>query len=102
MLYVGNYYDPATNYAGAVSAAKRMPNSRLLTSDSFGHTAYGSSACTTDAVDAYLLKGTRPPVGKVCVGDVQPFAADEDDLEENAVRQQALRQQLTGPTLIRR
>lgn len=102
VLYVGNYYDPATSYTGAVSAAKRMPNSRLLTSDSFGHTAYGTSACTTDAVDAYLLKATLPPVGKVCVGEVQPFAADEDDLEENAVRQRVLRQQLSGPALIRR
>ncbi len=96
VLFVGDYYDPATNYNGAVSAAKRMPNSRLLSSDSFGHTAYGTSECTTGAIDAYLLKGTLPRVGKVCVGDIQPFAANEAALSENAVRQQALRRQLTG------
>jgi pimeloyl-ACP methyl ester carboxylesterase len=56
VLYVGDYYDPATNYDAAVSASKRMPNSRLLTSDSFGHTAYGTSSCTTKAVDDYLLE----------------------------------------------
>jgi pimeloyl-ACP methyl ester carboxylesterase len=102
VLYVGNYYDPATNYDGAVTASRRMPNSRLLTSDSFGHTAYGTSDCTTDAVDAYLLNAALPPAGKVCVGDVQPFAADEEALDDNAVRQQALRQQLNGRALIGR
>ncbi len=102
VLYLGNYYDPATNYDAAVSASKRMPNSRLLTSDSFGHTAYGTSACTTSAVDAYLLNGTLPKTGQVCRGDVQPFAADEEDLEQNAARQQALRQSLAGQPLVRR
>ena len=98
VLYVGDYYDPATNYAGAVSAARRMPNSRLLSSDSFGHTAYGTSSCVTDAVDAYLLKGALPAVGKVCVGDVQPFAAEEEDLRADAQRQQALTRPLDGLT----
>ena len=44
VLIVGNYWDPATNYAGAVSTSKRLPNSRLLSSNSWGHTAYGTSA----------------------------------------------------------
>jgi pimeloyl-ACP methyl ester carboxylesterase len=74
VLIVGNYWDPATNYDGAVSSSKLLPNSRLLSSDSWGHTAYGTSACVTGAVDAYLLAGTLPAKGKVCVGDVQPFA----------------------------
>ncbi len=102
VLYVGNYYDPATNYDGAVSASKRMPNSRLLTSDSFGHTAYGTSACTTNAVDAYLVNGTLPKAGRICRGDVQPFASDEKALQENEIRQQALRRSLAGQPLIRR
>ncbi|MBQ1072471.1 alpha/beta fold hydrolase [Micromonospora sp. C31] len=74
VLVVGNYWDPATNYRGAVSSARLLPNSRLLSSDSWGHTAYGTSACATGAVDAYLLRGALPANGKVCVGDVQPFA----------------------------
>lgn len=81
VLVVGNYWDPATNYDAAVSSAKLLPNSRLLSSDSWGHTAYGSSACATGAVDAYLLKGTLPKKGTVCVGDVQPFVEEPDKPE---------------------
>ncbi|WDZ85742.1 alpha/beta hydrolase [Micromonospora cathayae] len=73
VLVVGNYWDPSTNYQGAVSAARTLPNSRLLSSDSWGHTAYGTSACATGAVDRYLLTGVPPAEGTVCVGDVQPF-----------------------------
>ncbi len=74
VLFVGNYWDPATNYEEAVSSNKLLPNSRLVSSDSWGHTAYGSSDCVTDAVDAYLVKGTLPAKGTTCVGDIQPFA----------------------------
>lgn len=96
VLFIGNYYDPATNYDDAVSADRRAPNSRLLTSDSFGHTAYGTSACVTNAMDAYLLKATLPRAGKVCKGDIQPFAAEESELAANAARQEALQRRLTG------
>ncbi|GAA4398755.1 alpha/beta hydrolase [Actinomadura verrucosospora] len=74
VLFVGNYYDPATNYNDAVSSSKLLPNSRLLSSNSWGHTAYGTSECVTKAVDGYLVGGKLPPAGKVCVGDTQPFA----------------------------
>ncbi|HEX8344300.1 MAG TPA: alpha/beta hydrolase [Actinoplanes sp.] len=74
VLIVGNYWDPATNYSGAVAASKLLPNSRLLSSDSWGHTAYGTSTCATTAIDNYLLKATLPAKGKLCVGDLQPFA----------------------------
>ncbi|GIG22084.1 peptidase [Cellulomonas chitinilytica] len=73
VLVVGNYWDPATNYQGAVAASSLLPNSRLLSSDSWGHTAYGTSACVTDAVDSYLLTGTPPAKGALCTGDAQPF-----------------------------
>ncbi|WP_347354820.1 alpha/beta hydrolase [Intrasporangium sp.] len=73
VLVVGNYWDPATNYDGAVSAAALLPNSRLLSSDSWGHTAYGTSGCVTDAVDAYLLRVAVPARGTRCYGDEQPF-----------------------------
>ena len=73
MLVVGNYYDPATNYTSAVTMAKLMPNSTLLSSDSWGHTAYGTSACVTDAVTNYLLTGKTPASGTVCQGNYQPF-----------------------------
>jgi len=73
VLVVGNYWDPATNYQGAVKAAKLLPNSRLLSSNSWGHTAYGTSACVTTAVDRYLLTKRVPAAGTTCVGDSQPF-----------------------------
>jgi pimeloyl-ACP methyl ester carboxylesterase len=73
VLIVGNYWDPATNYAGAVSTSKRLPNSRLVSSNSWGHTAYGTSPCATQAVDTYLLTKKVPAKGKVCTGDYTPF-----------------------------
>ncbi|MDN5768543.1 MAG: alpha/beta hydrolase [Humibacillus sp.] len=73
VLVVGNYWDPATNYAGAVTAARLLPNSQLLSSDSWGHTAYGTSPCVTRAVDRYLLSVALPDRGTRCVGDDQPF-----------------------------
>ncbi|ADG75573.1 TAP domain protein [Cellulomonas flavigena DSM 20109] len=73
VLVVGNLWDPATAYEGAVAAADVLPNSRLLSSDNWGHTAYGTSVCATGAIDAYLIAGELPAVGTQCVGDEQPF-----------------------------
>ena len=92
---MGNTWDPATNYAGAVSTSKRMPNSRLLSSSSWGHTAYGSSDCVTDAVDTYLLTKKVPAKGTRCVGDYQPFVEDLDDDEESSASR--ARQQVRIP-----
>ena len=72
-LVVGDFYDPATNYNEAVAVSKQLPNSRLLSSDSWGHTAYGTSDCVTGAVDRFLLTRALPAAGKRCVGDIQPF-----------------------------
>ncbi|GAA5228798.1 alpha/beta hydrolase [Paeniglutamicibacter antarcticus] len=82
LLVVGNYWDPATNYAGAKKVAKLMPNSRLLSSNSWGHTAYGTSKCVTDSMDRYLLTKRLPASGKLCVGDEQPFTYKLDDSGE--------------------
>jgi hypothetical protein len=73
VLVVGTKWDPATNYEGAVTAARLLPNSRLLSNDNWGHTSYGSSQCVTDAVDAYLLTQKLPAPGTLCHGDIQPF-----------------------------
>jgi pimeloyl-ACP methyl ester carboxylesterase len=74
VLVVGSYWDPATNYNDAVSSARLLPNSRLLTSDNFGHTAYGTGACATGVIDKYLLRGTLPAVGTLCHAAAKPFA----------------------------
>jgi pimeloyl-ACP methyl ester carboxylesterase len=88
VLIVGNYWDPATSYAGAVSTSKRLPNSRLLSSSSWGHTAYGTSDCINGAIDTYLLTKKVPAKGKVCAGEYTPF---EELLEtESTTRSKAL------------
>jgi pimeloyl-ACP methyl ester carboxylesterase len=101
VLFVGNYYDPATNYNDAVSAQKRLPNSGLLRSDSWGHTAYGTSQCVTSAMDSYLITGKLPTtLGKVCKGDIQPYEGEvEEKLAANAARQHALQQKLPDRAL---
>ncbi|RZU54588.1 TAP-like protein [Krasilnikovia cinnamomea] len=86
VLIVGSYWDPATNYRDAVKAADLLPNSRLLSSDNWGHTAYGTSACATGHIDRYLLYRDLPKAGTVCHGDVQPYTrvidkADQSGLE---------------------
>ncbi|MGV8909444.1 MAG: alpha/beta fold hydrolase [Propionicimonas sp.] len=74
VLIVGNYHDPATKYSGALDTRKLMPNSYLVRSDSWGHTAYGTSDCVTNRVDAYLL-GLAKPADTICKGRVRPFAS---------------------------
>ncbi|SDT02026.1 TAP-like protein [Microlunatus soli] len=73
VLVIGDYWDPATNYKSAVAAAGLLGNSRLLLSDSWGHTAYGTSACVNQAVTTTLRSVKLPAKGTRCVGDVQPF-----------------------------
>lgn len=73
VLVVGNHWDPATNYAAARSVARLVPRSRLLSSNNWGHTAYGVSACATAHVDRYLIAGALPPDGTLCTDGHQPF-----------------------------
>ncbi len=74
LLFVGSYWDPATNFTGAQHGSALSPGSRLLASDSWGHTSYGTSTCVTAAIDGYLVGLKLPAASKVCVGDDQPFA----------------------------
>jgi pimeloyl-ACP methyl ester carboxylesterase len=73
VLVVGSFWDPATNYRNAVASSRLLPNSRLLSSNNWGHTAYGSGVCVTTSIDNYLLTGTPPAKGTVCTDSVQPF-----------------------------
>jgi pimeloyl-ACP methyl ester carboxylesterase len=75
VLVVGSIWDPATNYAGAVSSSRLLPNSRLLSSNNWGHTAYGTGVCATTAIDRYLLTGTPPARGTFCTDAPQPFTS---------------------------
>ncbi|MET0415558.1 MAG: alpha/beta fold hydrolase, partial [Actinoplanes sp.] len=85
VLVVGSYWDPATNYADAVKSARLLPNSRLLSSANWGHTAYGTSHCATGHVDRYLLYKALPPTGTACLGDAQPFRTNLTDVADAEV-----------------
>jgi hypothetical protein len=75
VLVVGNYFDPATRYQGAVTAARLLPNSRLLSYAGWGHGAYfiAGNFCVDSAVTRYLLTGRVPPAGTVCQPEGSPF-----------------------------
>jgi pimeloyl-ACP methyl ester carboxylesterase len=67
ILVVGTTRDPATPYQWAVNLAKQLASGRLLSRNGDGHTAYTTGdGCIDSAVDAYLVDGTLPPVGKLC------------------------------------
>lgn len=74
VLVVGNLYDPATPYQGAVTADRLLPSSRLLTVRAWGHTSLFKSACADQAIGHYLLTSRPPAPGTVCEADVTPFA----------------------------
>lgn len=74
VLIVGNYYDPATPYAGAVGASRLLPDSRLLSYAGWGHVAFHfrHNACVDNAVVEYLVTDRLPAPGTVCQPD-PPF-----------------------------
>lgn len=91
LLLIGNRLgDPATPYDDArTTATRRLADARLLTLDSFGHTAAygGQSRCINVAVDRYLVEGELPPSGKVYQPDRGPFSASSPRAKEPAASQ---------------
>lgn len=66
VLVIGNLYDPATRYEGAVTANGLLADSVLLTVDEPGHTSLGISGCAGFLTGLYL----SDPVGYAAgVGD---------------------------------
>lgn len=74
LLVIGNQFDPATRYQGAVIASNLLPSSRLLTVHGWGHTSLFLSSCADEVQTRYLVDLALPPVGKVCEQDRVPFA----------------------------
>ncbi|MFF6884904.1 alpha/beta fold hydrolase [Streptomyces sp. NPDC012421] len=68
VLVVGTTGDPATPYEGAERMAEELGDGVgiLVTNKGEGHGAYGTSACVTRTVDAYLLDGKVPAYGTTC------------------------------------
>jgi pimeloyl-ACP methyl ester carboxylesterase len=75
VLVVGNHFDPATRYEGALAVRALLPNSSLLTVHGWGHVSLFLSQCADQAVSRYLLDGIPPPDGTVCTQDVVPFGS---------------------------
>lgn len=73
VLVVGNYFDPATRYAGAQIVAGLLPNSQLVSLNGWGHVSLFLSQCMDQTVADYLLNGNLPPDGTVCNQDLTPF-----------------------------
>jgi hypothetical protein len=73
VLVVGNTFDPATRYQGAVTVSNLLPNSRLLTLHGWGHTSLFLSQCVDNALARYLVDVAVPPPGAVCEQDHVPF-----------------------------
>lgn len=75
VLVIGSRWDPATSYSSAVKVARMLPNSRLVDSNNWGHTALLTSACVDSTTWGYLIHPLAPAPGIThCRGDVQPFA----------------------------
>ncbi len=94
VLVVGNSYDPATRYEGALTLRSLLPNSSLLTMDGWGHVSIFLSACADQAVGDYLVTTIPPPDGLVCQPDFVPFLDSipglADDVEQEQARQRTL------------
>lgn len=68
IMVIGTTGDPATPYAWAQSLADQLDEGFLVTNVGEGHTAYRATAstCVTDAVERFLVDGTRPEEGLRC------------------------------------
>jgi pimeloyl-ACP methyl ester carboxylesterase len=69
IVVVGSTGDPATPYSWAKALASQLSKGVLLTRVGEGHTAYLSSQCVRNAVDAYLVNLRPPAPGTVCPSD---------------------------------
>ncbi len=97
VLLVGNRLgDPATAYEDAQTTERVMGDARLLSVDTFGHTAFGSSACVVRRVERYLIAGVLPRPGAVCRPDRGPF----DAVPEPAARRRAPLQEALGTPVL--
>ena len=68
IVVMGTTGDPATPLEGTRKMAETLEDGRLVTVVGNRHTGYGLNACSTSAVDDYLVDpvGHLPPEGLVC------------------------------------
>jgi pimeloyl-ACP methyl ester carboxylesterase len=105
VLVVGNFFDPATRYQGAVTASRLLPNSRLLSYAGWGHAAYllRGNYCVNSAVTSYLLTARPPAPGLVCRPEGSPFGPTADGVRvAQARRASAAFTRAVLPAVVRR
>ena len=73
VLVVGNEFDPATPYQGAVTVSHLLGKAGLLTLHAWGHTSLFLSSCADSVASTYLLHIALPAPGTVCEQDHIPF-----------------------------
>ncbi|GAA2723638.1 alpha/beta hydrolase [Cellulomonas aerilata] len=75
VLIVGNRFDPATGYHGAVAASQLLPNSSLVTYAGWGHGGFlaADDDCVDEAVATYLLTSATPAGDLTCEPVGSPF-----------------------------
>jgi pimeloyl-ACP methyl ester carboxylesterase len=76
VLVVGNHFDPATRYEGAVLVDQLLPRSALLSVHAWGHASLFLSQCADAAISRYLLTVATPPRGATCEQDFVPFSEE--------------------------
>ena len=102
VLVVGNYYDPATPYHGALIADDLLPRSTLLTYSGWGHTAFAlGNTCIDRSVTRYLVTEQPPTEGTVCEPEETPFGVPDPDRRRPPRRDRRLRRQPV-PASVRR
>lgn len=102
VLIVGNLFDPATRYEGAVTLSGLLPNSRLLTLAGWGHGSLFLSQCADATVAGYLVNLTLPPEGTVCTQDFVPFApAAQRQADDQTAAGRALLARIQTPSAVR-
>ena len=97
LLVIGNTFDPATPYHGAVAVANLLPNSALLTMSGWGHTTIALSQCVVGVTANYLLNLVTPPPGTVRPQDFLPFAPPPPGASTVSSPAAALRRALALP-----
>jgi len=104
VLVVGNQFDPATPYQGAVTASELLPNSRLLTYAGWGHTAFSSAGnyCVDSHVTRYLVAGELPEAGTVCQPEGSPFGPASPEAGSSAAQMGAALHESAVPDAVRR
>jgi len=68
-MIIGGANDSETPLQWSQELSAAMPNSQLLVSQDWGHTAFYTSACVAERAGAYLVSGELPPPGTVCPAD---------------------------------